>query len=325
MRLGRPPSQFSLIRRVAVSIDLQEPLGDIESACIALDEFRVTQDECTDFFGDVFDQLQALSLELFARHKCLVVSTEQKAESEVMLVGFRKEIHRSLEGLEQLHGQLQADQQETQRSWAEIRAGYQRFLDDLADLREVREGFRQIAGEFSGIKEDVQRERKDLHELYASVENQLSRLSTWTAELTEAQAQAEPTHNPQIAEILEYTRQQQTEWLQQRAVMETELDTMRRHAAEQAEALSEQKRLAGQQQAELTGELKRMRSLLETLTDQVRGEPLTTDGSRKPQPANSSEPGSVLAQFEMLQRDITLRRTKRNHEPEPGSKILPGS
>ncbi|MEI8375133.1 MAG: hypothetical protein WCJ35_20120 [Planctomycetota bacterium] len=306
-----------------MSIDPQEPLGDIESACIALDEFRVTQDECTDFFGDVFDQLQALSLELFARHKCLVVSTEQKAESEVTLVGFREEIHRSLEGLEQLHGQLQADQQETQRSWAEIRAGYQRFLDDHADLREVREGFRQIAGEFSGIKEDVQRDRKDLHELYASVENQLSRLSTWTAELTEAQAG--PTHNPQIADILEHTRQQQAEWLQQRAALEAELDVLRRRATEQAEALSEQKRLAGQQQAELAGELKRMRSLLETLTGQVRGEPLTTDESKKSRPADSSVLGSVLAQFEMLQRDITLRRTKRNHEPDPGSKMLPGS
>lgn len=307
-----------------MSVDLQEPLGNIESARIVLDEFRTTQDECTDFFGDVFDQLQALSLELFARHKCLVISTEQKADSEVTLADFREELHRSIEGLQQLHGQLQADQQETHQSWAEIRAGYQRFLDDRAELREIREGFRQIAGEFSGIKEDVQRERKDLHELYASVENQLSRLSTWTAELTEAQAG--PAHDPQqIAEILEHTRQQQTEWLQQRAVLEAELDAMHHRAAEQAEALSEQKRLAGQQQAELSGELKRMRSLLETLTGQVRGEQVATDESKKTPPADSSVLGSVLAQFEMLQRDITLRRTKRNHEPDPGSKMIPGS
>ena len=304
-------------------INLQESLGVVESACIALDEFHATQDECTDFFGDVFDQLQALSLELFARHKCLVVSTEQKAESEVTLVSFREEFHRSIEELQQLHGQLQADQQETQESWAEIRAGYQGFVDDHADLREIREGFRKIAGEFSDIKEDVQRERKDLHELYASVENQLSRLSTWTAELTEAQA--EPTHNPQIVDILEHTRQQQAEWLQQRTVLEAELNAMRRRAAEQAEALGEQKRLAGQQQAELAGELKRMRSLLETLTGQVRDAPLTTDESKKSRPADSSVLGSVLAQFEMLQRDITLRRTKRNHEPDLGSKMLPGS
>ena len=169
-----------------MSIDLQEPMKGIESARIALDEFHATQDEFTEFFGDVFDQLQTLSLELFARHKCLEISTEQKAESEESLVGFREELHRSIEQLQQLHGQLQADQQETQQSWTEIRAGYQRFLDDHAELREIREGFRQITGEFSGIKADAQRERQHLHESYANVENQLSRLSTMTAALAEA-------------------------------------------------------------------------------------------------------------------------------------------
>ena len=199
-----------------------------------------------------------------------------------------------------------------------IRAGYQRFLDDQPKLREIRESFRQIAGEFSGIKEDVQRERKDLHELYANVESQLSRLSTLTAELTEAQAR--PVHDSQIAEILEHTRQQQAEWLQQRAALEAELDAMRRRAAEQAEALSEQKRLAGQQQAELAGELKRMRSLLEALASQVRGGPVAPRRSTKPQPDDSAVLGSVLAQFEMLQRDITFRRSKRNNEPTPAAR-----
>ena len=148
----------------------------------------------------------------------------------------------------------------------------------------------------------MQREQKDLHELYASVESQLSRLSTLTRSLTEAQAR--PAQDSQIAEILEYTRQQQAEWLQQRATLEAELDAMRRRAAEQAEALSEQKRLAGQQQAELAGELKRMRSLLEALGGQVRGGPVVAQRKHKPQPVDSSVLGSVLAQFEMLQRDI---------------------
>ena len=84
-----------------MSVDLQSPMG-IEPAGIALDEFRATQDEFSEFFGNVFDQLQAMSLELFARHKSMEFST---------------------------------------------------------DLHEVREGFRQITGEFSGIKEELQRMR----------------------------------------------------------------------------------------------------------------------------------------------------------------------
>ena len=67
--------QPSLNGRVTVAVDLLEPEGDVESAHIDLDEFRATHDEFTAFFGDVFDQLQCLSLELFARHKCLEVST----------------------------------------------------------------------------------------------------------------------------------------------------------------------------------------------------------------------------------------------------------
>ncbi len=297
-------------------------MGGVESTGIALDEFRATQDEFTQFFGEVFDQLQALSLELFARHKCLEVSTEQKSASEEALGGFREEIERSLKGLQELHSQLQADQHLTQESWTEIRAGYQQFLADHADLREIREGFRQVADEFSGIKEEVQRERKDLHELYSSVESQLSQLTALAAELTDVQAR--PANDSQIADILEHTKQQQAEWLQQRTALESELDAVRRRAAEQAEALSEQKRLASQQQAELAGELKRMKSLLETMGSQVRSEPGTSGGSTKSQPDESSVLGSVLAQFEMLQRDMNSRRMKRNNEPDAGGKALPG-
>jgi chromosome segregation ATPase len=298
-----------------VSSDLLEPPVGAELAPIALDEFRATQDEFTEFFGDVFDQLQVLSLELFARHKCLEVSTDQKAESAETLAGYREAFQRTVEQLQQLHWQLQAEQQEAQQGWAEIRAGHQQFLDDHAELREIREGFRQIAGEFSGIKEDVERERTDLHDLYANVESQLARLTALAAALSEGQARP---HDAEFAEILEHTRQQQAEWLQQRAALEAELEAMRGRAAEQAEALSEQKRLAGQQQAELAGELKRMRSLLETLASQVRGEPVAPNERTKLPPVDHAVLGTVLAQFEMLQRDITFRRTKRNTETAPG-------
>ena len=138
------------------------------------------------------------------------------------------------------------------------------------------------------------------------------------------QAQAQPSNDRQISEVLEHTRQQQADWIEQRAALEAELDAMRRRATEQAEALSEQKRLASQQQAEFTGELKRMRSLLETLASQVRGEPATAGQGAKPPVVDSTVLGSVLAQFEMLQRNITVRRSKRNNEPDPGN-TFPGS
>ncbi len=286
---------------------------------MALDDFRGAQDEYTTFFGDVFDQIQNLSLELFARHKCLEASAEQKLEADRTLAGVRDEFQRAIEQLQQLQGHVQSGQQEAGQNWGEIRAAYQRFLDEQAELRE---GVRQIAGEFAGIKEDVQRERKEVHDLYANVESQLARLSTLTAELVEAQAR--PAQDPQMAGVLEHTRQQQAEWLQQRAALEAELDAARRRAAEQAEALHEQKRSADLQQAELGGELKRMQSLLEVLAGQIRGEPVVPGQSTKPR-VDSAMLGSVLAEFELLQRDVPSRRAKRNGEPPSGGSSFPPS
>ena len=101
---GAAAEKRSRIRLVAMSVDLQGPM-DVEPVRTALDEVRATEEEFSQFFGNVFDQLQGLSLEVFARHKCLEIDT------------------------------------------------------DCADLREVREGFRQIAGEFSGIKEELKQMR----------------------------------------------------------------------------------------------------------------------------------------------------------------------
>jgi hypothetical protein len=294
-----------------VSVDLKEPRGGIESARVALGEFHATQDEFNDFFGDVFDQLQALSLELFARHKFLEASAEQRSNSEETIKSFAEEFQRAITELQQLHGKFQADQQESQASWMEIRAGCQQFLEEHAELCLVREEFRELATEFSTIREDVQCQRKDMHELCANIESQISRLSTLTTDLVAAQSG--PGQEAQIAEILEHTRQQQVEWLQQRTVLEGELETMRRRAAEQTEALSEQKRIAGLQQAELAGELKRLRSLMENLTGQVRAEQVPAGENSKATPSEDSMLKSVMAQFEMLQRDITFRRTQRHH------------
>ena len=59
---------------------------------------------------------------------------------------------------------------------------------------------------------------------------------------------------------------------------------------------------------------------METLASQVRGATATPGESPKPQAGDNSVLSSVLAQFEMLQRDIAFRRNKRSNEPEPSQK-----
>ena len=280
-----------------------------------LEEIRSTHDEFTDFFGDVFDELQAYSLELFARHKCLELGAQQKIEKDEVLVGYREEFQRCVEKLQQVHELLCGDREETRQSLSEIREGCQQFLDGRAELQEAREEFRGIAAEFASLKSDVQHERSDLRELYRGLENQLTQFAALAVEFSTAHELAShdsnDAHDSRIAGVLETAQQQQADWQQQRAALEADLEAMRRRAAEQAELIGEQKRLAAQQQAELTGEMKRMRSLLETLATQVRGEASPPPTLRPSQPVDSSVLGSVLAQFEILQRDVAHRRAKR--------------
>ena len=50
-----------------MSDDLLESSGGIVSADSVIDELRPAQEAYSEFFGDVFDQFQAISLDLLAR------------------------------------------------------------------------------------------------------------------------------------------------------------------------------------------------------------------------------------------------------------------
>jgi DNA repair exonuclease SbcCD ATPase subunit len=229
-----------------VSTEQQEPDG-VGAAQAALEEFRASHDECNEFFGGVFDELQSLSLELFARHKCQELNNERKSTADASLAACREEVRCAV------------DQIQT-----------------VAD----------------------------------KVESQVARLTSVANEI--AQARDNTSTDSQMAAVHEAMRCQQVDWIQQRTALEAELETLRSRAAEQTEALHEQKRIATRQQAELTGELKRMRSLLEALASQIRG-----DSSAPAEGTHATMLSSVLAQFQMLQRDAPGRNG------DAGSAMMP--
>ena len=116
-------------------------------------------------------------------------------------------------------------------------------------------------------------------------------------------------------------QQQHGQVEQERRLLESELEAVRNRAVEMAEMLDEQKRQATQQQGQWTDELKRMRRLLEDMSVRtVRDEPVVPVEQqpvpRQPAPRRAADPAldSVMAQFEMLQKDLARRRangTKR--------------
>jgi DNA repair exonuclease SbcCD ATPase subunit len=105
----------------------------------------------------------------------------------------------------------------------------------------------------------------------------------------------------------------------QQAVLETELEAVRNRAAEMTETLAQRDRQLTEERAQWAEELKRMRRLLETVAERQERQPAeapppASNGSRtrdeKPAGDHNSDPvlESVMAQFEMLQKDLQRRK-----------------
>jgi chromosome segregation ATPase len=153
------------------------------------------------------------------------------------------------------------------------------------------------------------RERAELRNLQETIQSQIARLASVASELAE--------HHSGLTDLRSGLLEQE------RTQMESELETVRNNAAKTAEALAEQKRLAAQQQAEWAAELKRMRRLLENVAARMDdGMTEATADKRPSEPAASAaalaavagcDPvlDSVVAQFEMLQKDVARRQARR--------------
>ena len=104
----------------------------------------------------------------------------------------------------------------------------------------------------------------------------------------------------------------------ERTALEVELETVRVRAADLAESLAEQKKQMAEERAQWTNELRQMRRLLEKQADsaghvsEVNHAVPAEPRAREHPPSRSSDPvlGSVMAQFESLQKDIAKRRAK---------------
>jgi hypothetical protein len=272
-----------------------------------LGDLRGAHNEFERFFGDVFDQLESMSLELFARHKCLELSTQHQAEQEAAGSAHASQFRECLEGLQGLDAKVTAAHDETKRAWSEIAAAQQQFLKQQAEFCEAQEEMRRVGAEFSEMREGIERDRIERQQAQESIQQHLERLASLSAEST---AQSPSGHDEQLLQALEATRQQQAAWQQDRVKLEAELEAQRQRAAQQNEALDEQRRLVAQQQAELAGELKRMRSLIEAILSHM-SQPSAANadaGGQAPASSEDAALGAMLAQFEMLQRELAQRR-----------------
>lgn len=175
--------------------------------------------------------------------------------------------------------------------------------------------------------DQMEAERARLASVRAETEKHAQELAQATAELGQARQQlqewlgtvqaaavacgGEAASTPQLVELQ-----------QERARLEAELEMVRNRAAEMSETLVQQKREIVQERAQWSEELKRMRHLLEahhaaaSVAPREVASPVAPAAESRPTSKPNgveSDPvlDSVMAQFEILQKDLARRRKQQ--------------
>ena len=112
--------------------------------------------------------------------------------------------------------------------------------------------------------------------------------------------------------------QERSAWVQERAVLETELDAVRVRAAELADTLDEERQRASGERKDWAEELRQMRQVLQSLSEaKMTAVPNVAAPVAVPvEPAEQADVqdpvlDSVMAQFEILQKDLARRRKSK--------------
>jgi chromosome segregation ATPase len=277
-----------------VSVDSNPSVAGWEGVSSALREIRDCHAETWAFFHGIFEELNLFSISLDAHKNHLVEALpagEDRWQAASAEFGER---------LNHLFSQREAEREEFRETREAVR-------EQVAHLAAVASQWASAQNEFQAsfqlIREEIAKNREVLTRETAASEADDEASGELERKLTDLERQHA---------VLE----------QDRAVLEKELEGVRNRAADLAESLAEQKRLAAQQQTQGNSELQRMRMLLETLARQdstarqkpeieipLPAEPAMPLTKRETIPT-APDPvlGSVLAQFEMLQHDRARRR-----------------
>ena len=239
---------------------------------------------------------------------------------------------------------VERDRSELEQQLASSRAQIGRLADVTAELAEVRaELLRQperVAGETKAAvaaleqelssaraqiarSTELEQQRAALEQELGEARGQISRLADANAELAKVRGELAAAR----AELLDQSgrsanasesdgawRDQVRDLQHERAMLEAELETVRRRVVEMAETASSEKQRTAQERSEWSKEFKQLRKLLEVQTLS----PAKTPAPAEAVPAAAAQVAagggdpmleSVMAQFDMLQKDIARRRT----------------
>jgi chromosome segregation ATPase len=313
-----------------LSAELSTQLVEADGLRESLAEICASQEEFGRFFAGVFAELDAISVDLVRRNQAWQ-SRATETESELQqrsehlqaeraaIAAEReeawKEIHQKRQQVEQEHVHVAAagagDNAELQRMLEEAERDRTALRTALEGAQKQGECLAQVADELSHTRAELAEARREIEQLREGMDHGVDT--------------AQSPSDGKVQEQLQVLEQERVQLDQERVVLETELEMVRNRAAEMAEALAQQQRQMADERQQWAQELKRMRRLLEALAGRaieypaVGGPPRAFVEPRRATETSPDEPctprangdpvlGSVMAQFEMLQKDIVRRR-----------------
>jgi septal ring factor EnvC (AmiA/AmiB activator) len=209
-------------------------------------------------------------------------------------------------------------------------AVYSPIKQTLASLRSNQEAFASFVAELFGDVSAMQKRLVDLHHSLererAQVAAERERLAKEREQLSATESHEDPALQTKVAELEE-----------ERCTLEEELESVRSRAVDLEATLAAQKREMADENARWSAELRQLRRTLDKqaawITQQtesnanldeasqprqsVRGPDQRTHPTSFPNgaAARTADPvvGSILSQFELLQKDVARRREQANN------------
>jgi DNA repair exonuclease SbcCD ATPase subunit len=254
--------------------------------------------------------------------------TDQLGSSAVASSGDSEQLREVFAGIKEerstLENALAASEShgtELARMADELAAARQDLTETREELRSQRELLTQVpaqeersaaaseshGAELARMADELAAARQDLTETREELRDQRELLS-------QLPSPSESAATPEIHDRLDQIEQERLAWTQQRAVLETELDTVRDRAAELVDTLDEERQRASSERKDWAEELRQMRQLLQSLSERkaVAVPDVVAPASVKVESTeeDAQDPvlDSVMAQFEILQKDLARRR-----------------
>ncbi len=281
---------------------LQETVGRINAGHDRLEEFL------RGFFGDL-DTLADKMVQQAGWLDSTKQSQEtQWSEREQRIERERQDLEATLVRLQELTDQLGSSAAVSSGGSEQLQEVFAGFQEERSSLQAAVTASESQGAELARMADELAAARQELSETREELRSQREMLS-------QVPAQSDHTADGEIHDRLDQLEQERLAWVHERAVLETELDTVRTRAAELADTLDENRQRATNERKDWADELRQMRQLLQALGDRPAApvESVAEPPPVAPEPvedAGAQDPvlDSVMAQFEILQKDLARRR-----------------